>query len=622
MSLRGKLLLAQLPLVVALGVVGAMAAVALSSLGGSPRTILQDNYRSVLAAERMKDAVDRIQTSLLGLGAEPTADVVADVALERGRFETELRAEEGNVTEPGEEDAARRLRSAWRVAEAAIDEQMSPVPQRAREDAARARLRSSLGAVKARDDEIIALNQAAMVRKSAQAADDARLAVERTGLTALAAFLLASFASFALISRVLGPLWLLKQTVARVGEGDFDTSVVVTGNDELAQLAASVNAMARRLQDYRQTSQGRLALVQRASQAAIDSIPDPVIVFDAQGAVLLANAAARLLASAREANPAERALAALDPALRSAVLRVRDHVLSSGSAFVPQGFEDAVRFSSRSGDDHYYLPRGTTVPSSMEGVAGATVILQDVTALRLAYELRNDLVATVAHEFRTPLTSIRLATHMCLEGAAGPIGEKQSELLHAAREECVRLEAVIDQLLDLARIQAGRIDGRQESVSAQRLVADALGAQEIAAKDRRIELRSSVPPGLPHALVDRGWIRLVFSNLLTNAVRHSSPGATVSLAALRDAQDGLLRFEVKDSAGGIPEEFRGVIFDRFRQVPGAPAGSLGLGLSIARDIVEAHGGRIGVESTEGEGSTFWFTLPAAPRTSPEATASG
>ena len=108
--------------------------------------------------------------------------------------------------------------------------------------------------------------------------------------------------------------------------------------------------------------------------------------------------------------------------------------------------------------DRYFLPRATPVYESRGVIVGATVLLQDVTRLRRFEELKNDVVATIAHEFRTPLTSLRMAVHLCTEQVAGPLTDKQAELLHAAREDCDRLQAMVDDLLDMSRIESGRVE--------------------------------------------------------------------------------------------------------------------------------------------------------------------
>ena len=262
--------------------------------------------------------------------------------------------------------------------------------------------------------------------------------------------------------------------------------------------------------------------------------------------------------------------------------------------------------------DQYYLVRATAVYGERGNISGATVILQDVTRLYRFDELKNDLVATVAHEFRTPLTSLRMAIHLCLEHVAGPLTDKQGDLLHAAREDCERLQRIVDELLDLARIQGGHMQLNRRRLPARQLVETAVDAQRAAAAEHHVELATELAPAMPELEIDPDRLQLVFANLLSNAIRHSPVGAVVRVRG--HAEDGLVRFEVIDRGPGIAPDQRESIFEKFAQ--GERRGGAGLGLSIAREIVAAHGGAIGVDSELGAGSTFWFTVPVRGHDSP------
>jgi signal transduction histidine kinase len=201
-----------------------------------------------------------------------------------------------------------------------------------------------------------------------------------------------------------------------------------------------------------------------------------------------------------------------------------------------------------------------------------------------------------------------MAIHLCLEQTAGPITEKQADLLHAAREECERLQAMVDELLDLARIQNGRSELRRVPVAPASLIDAAVNAHRAPAATQRVVLSCEMLPGIPDVLADGERLQLVVSNLLSNALRHTPAGGRITLRARQ--QDRTVRFEVSDPGPGIPAEHQTAIFNRFVHMPPTAEGT-GLGLSIAKEIVEAHGGRIGVESVPGEGATFWFTVPVA-----------
>jgi signal transduction histidine kinase len=313
----------------------------------------------------------------------------------------------------------------------------------------------------------------------------------------------------------------------------------------------------------------------------------------------------------------EQALLGADPAVREVVDAVRQHVVGGHGAFVPHGLEEAVRVSTPDGDRHL-LARGTAVYNEGGAVVGVTVALQDVSRLMRFDELKNNLVATVAHEFRTPLTSLRMAIHLCTEEVVGPLTEKQADLLHAAREDCERLQSIVDELLDLSRIQSGRVDLRPVPLDVEALVRDAIDAQRPAAAQRGVELRSEVLPGSGQVLADPERAQLVFTNLLSNAIRHSPQGGVVSVGAT--GAGDTVRFDVKDAGPGVPHEYQAAIFEKFFRLPGTPNGVAGLGLFIAKELVQAHGGEIGLDSEPGRGSVFWFTLPAAQEPAAQASA--
>jgi two-component system, NtrC family, sensor histidine kinase KinB len=606
-SLRTKLLLAQTPLALALAVMGAVAVSSVYSLGRHSEVILEENYRSVLAAQRMRESIERLEDLVL-VSLVTDSRPRDDAAAHRASFESELVAAERNVTEKGEREALVELRRRWTVYQEHLD-RLSRLPLDA---GARAfvlgELEPAFAAVREQAHLILDLNQDAMVRKSERARREAARIGGLVVPAALLALLLGALGSTMVTRRLLQPFELLARTVARLGEGDLETRVNIGGRDEVAKLGHDINAMATRLSHYRRSSLGELLLAQEASQAAIDSLPDPVVVFDLSGAIVNVNQAAETLVGLHLEGEVGRPLASLEPSVRECLERVRSHVLGGKGAYVPRGFDEAVRVVAPPGD-LYLLPRATPVHSEEGAVTGASVVLQDVTRLRRVDDLRNNLVSTVAHELRTPLTSLRMAIHLCLEQTAGPLTEKQADLLHAAREECERLQAMVDELLDLARIQSGRIDLHRLPVAADALVEAAADAYRGAAQERRLLLDCEVPPDLPDVFADRERLQLVLSNLLANAIRHTPAGGKITVR-VRKGDSSSVRFEVSDSGPGIPAEYQAAIFDKFVCIPAMPGGT-GLGLSIAKEVVEAHAGRIGVESTPGKGATFWFTVPAA-----------
>jgi NtrC-family two-component system sensor histidine kinase KinB len=608
MSLYKKLLLAQAPLALALAIVGVFSVVVVSYLGSHSQTILKDNYRSVLAAQRMKEAIERMDSAALFMTAGQRQKGIEQAAKYRPLFEAELKVQEGNITEHGEKEFTDGLRAAWLAYQRKLAEFQNAKSDEEMRTFYFVDLEPAFYKVKMAADEILAINQDAMLRKS----DAVRRTAERMNAilatVAFSALALGLFISSLLTRRMLRPLSALSEATRKIGVGDFDTRAAVEGSDELAKLASDFNSMAARLAEFRKSSLGDLLQAHLSMQAAIDSIPDPVIIFSIGGNLQNVNEAAETLLGLKADSTSRDPLMNVGPATRAVLERVRSHVLGGKGAYVPKGLEDAVQLSTLLGD-RYFLPRGAPVYEARGVVVGATVILQDITRLRRFEELKNDLVATVAHEFRTPLTSLRMAVHLCTEQVAGPLTEKQAELLYAAREDCDRLQGMVDDFLDLSRIESGRVELYPVPTEVANLITAAIEEHKGDADGKDIKLTPEL--GLPQTsvLADRVRIGHVFSNLIGNALRYTANGGSITVGAV--AANGSVRFTVTDTGSGIPKEYQERIFEKFFQVPNSGPKGTGLGLYIAKEIVRAHGGEIGVESEPGKGSMFWFTLPAA-----------
>jgi two-component system, NtrC family, sensor histidine kinase KinB len=599
-TLRTKLLASPAPLALVLLLLGVTSVKTLRSLGQSPELIIKDNYLSVRATERMIDALDGLQdvAARATAGLAPAGEGAEELSR---RLDGELATQEHNITEAGEEEATRALHRAWEAYQAGFLA-VAALPRAEQEAAYFDRLDPLAAEVRRAVREVLYLNQDAMDRKSASARRAAERNVDLVVVATVAALGLGLLSSLALTARLLRPLSVLSQTVRRIADGDLEARARVQGKDEIAALASEFNAMADRLSEYRRSSLGELLQAQQASQAAIDSLPDPVLVLDAAGAILNLNGAAEEVLRL----PGDAGAAALPPELRAVVDRVRQHVMAGRGPYLPRGFDEAVPVVTADGTRHL-LPRATPLYSEEAGIVGTTVVLQDVTRLMRFDELKNDLVATVAHEFRTPLTSLRMAIHLCAEEVVGPLTQKQAELMSAARDECERLQGIVDDLLDLSRIQSGRLDLRAERVGAATLLRAAAEAHRQPALDAGVALVVEEAQEDEPVRADPERIGLVLSNLVANALRHTPRGGRI---ALRTTSAGEAeRFEVQDTGEGIPLEHQERIFEKFYRVPGGRGGSVGLGLYISREIVQAHGGSMGVTSAPGQGSTFWFTLP-------------
>jgi len=284
-------------------------------------------------------------------------------------------------------------------------------------------------------------------------------------------------------------------------------------------------------------------------------------------------------------------------------------VLKGAPDYLPTSFEKAVPVRL---DDHeaFLLPRVLGMRDESGNLFGAAVVLQDVTRFRLMDEVKTNLVSTVSHELKTPLTSIRMGLHLLLEEKIGSLNAKQLELLLAAREDSERLLRMINDLLDLARLESGQTRPRIEVVSPRTVIDEALPNLRPLVEVRDSHLLADIAPDLPEVMVDPRQISHVFSNFVSNAARFSKPGDDIVLSAKTIGKN--VRFSVLDHGPGIAKEYQARVFERFFRIPGSEESKgVGLGLAIAKEIIVSHGGNVGLRSTPGEGSEFYFDLPAA-----------
>ena len=606
-TLRMKLMLGFLPLLAILIGLGLWAIAMFYGLGGNIDVILRENYRSVVAVERMKEALERMDSGLMFAFSGRAQQAREQFDKSKQEFDRQLGVEQHNITVTGEQETVDELTAEYRsyldLAADYFDLHNATTADRA--NVYFSRLLPKFENLRKLEDRVLLLNQRNMEQMNEQALRNAASSTRLMIAALLVAVVLAIASSRVLTRLILEPIVAVTEGARAVSQGNLDQVVPATTKDELGELGQAFNAMARTIREYREAGTVRLLRAQKTAQATIDSFPDPVIVVDPQGGVERANPAAQRLLQAIPA-PSGDALPWIAPAALKPHL---DSVLGGQADYLPLSLEQAI-FLRDGNQDRYFLPRVLRIRSDSGELLGAAVVLSDVTKFHLLDQLKSDMISTVSHELKTPLTSLQMVVHLLLEEAVGPLSTKQTELLLAARQDSDRLLGMINDLLDLTRIEQGRVALDQQPADAAELVRDALERHRSAAEDSGITLQCQLEAPLPLVLVDKERIEHVFDNLMTNALRHTDRGGTIILRAA--AAEGTVQFSVEDTGEGIPAQFVPRVFDKFFRIPGTKhQGGAGLGLAIVHEIIVSHGGQIGVQSTTGKGTTFTFSLPAA-----------
>ena len=597
MTLRGRLLAAQGILALALLAVGVVAVTSLRTLGRSADTILQDNYRSVLAAQRIKDAAERLDSAALFRVAGRVDRAEEQARTNLRTLEEELAVQEGNITEPGEREATARLRLAWREYQVAFARLEGLQDRESLSRAYFDELEPRFIAVKAAAQQILDINQDAMVGKAERARRQATslvlVVVVATAIGVLAGTLLSSWVT----TRIVRPVSVVAQAAQRIATGDMAARARVKGRDEIAALAAEFNAMADKLAEYRRSSLGELLQAQQAAQAAIDGLPDPVLVLDVGGQVQNLNQAAE--AMLRLPHGAGDLVAALDPPLREVVDRVRSHVLGGHGAWQPKGYEEAVRLELADGA-RWLLPRGHAAP--LRGRRGDGC--RHRAAGRLAPDARRRAEERPGgHRGPRVPHAAHLAAHGHPPLRRGGGRAAHREAGRPAAHGAAGLRAAAGDRRRPARPlpHPGRADGAAAPAGSG--AGAARGGGRGVPRRRRGRRAPPLHPGVPWRTRWRptpsgwGWCSPTWSPTPSGT---PPPGAR--WRSRRPGAATVVRFEVRDTGEGIPREYLERIFERFFRVPGRGVGGVGLGpLPGPRDRPGPRGrGRRGERAGEGE----------------------
>lgn len=330
---------------------------------------------------------------------------------------------------------------------------------------------------------------------------------------------------------------------------------------------------------------------------------DPVVVCGEGDAVLLTNEAATRSFGLRADVEGAR-----EASLPEAFARARDEVLATGLPVASRSFSEAMRWRDKHGE-RSFLVRAAPLRGAGPKLRGAIVVAQDVTRLRRIDELKSDMVATVSHEFKTPLTSLRMATHLLLEPAAGPLTEAQREIVTSARDDTERLRALVDELLDLVRIETEAGELRRTPIQPRRLLLAAVEAHRAIAREKGVAL--DVAEGAPVAelSLDVEKIGIVLANLVSNAIRHTPSGGRVTLRAQGDERS--LSIVIEDTGEGVAVDALARLLEGATASRPSPSSGWrhGLGMTIVREIVLQHGGELLARSAPGEGSAFTVVIP-------------
>jgi NtrC-family two-component system sensor histidine kinase KinB len=607
MTLRKKILIGYLTIVVILVVMVTWTVTDFTLLGGATEGILRENYRSIEAADAMVRHLERQDSATLLLLVEGREAAQVQFHQNQSEFLRWLGRAEDNVTIPGEKEVIEEIDAAYSkylvaYAETAgthgekVDaqqryrDQLLPLFERVRDACSRLR----------------EMNHETMVAESVKT----RL-MSKASLTRIAWFAGITIAVGALLSLFLAevvtyPLQEMMLATSMIAAGRYDISIEANSKDELGELARRIKTMSAKLRGFHDLNVGRLMEERKRLEAVLRSIGDGVVVMDDRLHVVLLNPAATAIFGVWPDDVKGRSVVDLlkDETLYDAI----KGTATSGRGSLETG-EIRLTRDDEGGHTRHYRCAVTPVVTEDDATLGVVLVLQDLTRLLEADRLKNEFIMAASHELRTPLTGMVMSLKLLGERLAPTANDDEKELLATADEEARRLRALVEDLLDLSKVGSGQLQLEAQRTSVADLVEPALVSIRAQIEAKGITLTAELPDDLPKVATDPQKVAWVVTNLLSNALRYTGAGGEIKVSVQQVGDD--VHLSVQDSGPGIPAEHQARIFDPFVQVrtEGHAQGGLGIGLTLARSIVHAQDGTIWVESSPGEGSTFTFTMP-------------
>lgn len=552
------------------------------------KVILKDNYETLSYTSKMRSILDE---NVLPLSAKAMAT-----------FDEQLRLEGKNVTEAGEGKAVDALKLAY-------NKMVKPAASLIERQEGLSKVRWQLKTI----DE---LNMNAIVRKNAAA----QAAVERAAMYVIFAASLCFLILFSFIVNfpgfVANPLREFADAIREISRKNYKQRLEFKGSDEFAELADSFNVMTAELNKWESSNLAKIQSEKQRIETIIEQMQDAIIGLNEKQEVLFMNKVAAQLMNLEQQDVLGK---------DAGELRKRNDLLNR--VLQENDTDKLMKIYADHKESYFQLERreimvpnyddsGDNAMVQTGKAAGQVYTLKNITRFKELDEAKTNFIATVSHELKTPISSIKMSLKLMDDERVGSMNAEQKELVQHIREDCGRLLKITSELLDLAQVETGNLQLNFVKSDPRKIAIYAMDAVRFQAEQKAIELDLVSRNNLPQVYVDIEKTAWVLVNFLSNALRYSPEKSKVVVQVIEKGDD--IEFSVRDFGKGIEKKYQERLFDKYFQVPtdGNNKSGSGLGLAISKDFIAAEDGHIWVESELGEGSRFCFSLPVVAQTLP------
>jgi PAS domain S-box-containing protein len=571
MKIKTKLNLGVGLLFVAIIILAMVSAYAVFMVKKDTQNILKANYETLEYSRNMLLSLDAIVSN------EPKAIAI---------FETNLKQQLGNISEKGEGEITMQLQKSFEL-----------LKQDRQNESLKSQIRTAVF-------EIMKLNLNAIKVKSEVAkrtADTANLWIAVTGTLC---FLIAFNLLVNLPNNIANPIKELTSSIKEIANKNYKERVHFLNHNEFGDLAKSFNTMAQKLEEYSSSNLHKLSFEKKRLETLINNMNDPIIGLDHDGKVLFVNDEALKIIGMKSEDVIGKlatTLALTNDLIRSLI--ANDLANDKQKALPMKIFAD--------GKESYFEKQSVNITIQPTGEErsidiGDVIILRNITLFKELDFAKTNFIATVSHELKTPISSIKMSLQLLENKTTGTINEDQKQLIDSIKDDSQRLLKITGELLELSQLETGNIQLNIDKSNPNDIVQYAVEAVKVQAEQKQILIEIEAEQNLPNVRADSEKTSWVLINFLTNAIRYSSENSKI-IVRLKKV-DSQIVFQVVDTGKGIDKQYKAKVFDKYFQIPGSHKSGTGLGLAISKEFIEAQNGTIGVTTELGLGSTFYFNL--------------
>lgn len=574
MKIKTKLILGVGLLFAMIALLTVLSATHINKLSKDAKNILADNYNTVDYCRQMLNALNSDITN----------------PEQRKTFSESLAKQTKTITEVGEKEITDKIAADFiQVLNAPDDSALQKTIQKDITD-------------------VMLLNMQAIQRKNAVAEKTADRAILWISITGTFCFMIAFTLLINLPSNIANPIKELTESIRQIADKNYAQRVNFEEHNEFGELARSFNTMAQKLKEYSNSSIERLMMAKTRIETLINNMSEPVIGLDEKQTILFMNDVALKIAGLKK-----------DDVIGVPIQNVADYndLVKNLIQDFPgdeNGNKKTKSFPIKIYADNKesYFEKEvipiwiTPTGEHNEKLIGNVILLQNITPYKELDFAKTNFIATVSHELKTPISSIKMSLQLLENKQVGELNEEQHGLVEGIKEDTARLLKITGELLNMTQVESGSIQISVIPSDVKEIIEYAVSATKAAAEQKHINFGVNVPEDVPKVLADTEKTAWVLTNLLSNAIRYSYENSTIEIDVKRDGKK--VKFSVIDKGQGISPQYIDKIFERYFRIPGTKKEGTGLGLSISKEFIEVQGGDISVQSDLGVGSTFSFSL--------------